>query len=123
MKFPLGLTFLGAALAFLSTGIAPGLARADNCDPVTVYLVPGQGIRELETVLKARIVGNPDCRVYLYAVPGDETLTLTDSYGLVGDEIHLYGLVVGYSNRVFYQVYFPSSGHWAWLPEEYVFVE
>ena len=97
-------------------------SQANNCNPASYYKIPGQGITRLDRILTGNIVGNSNCRVYLYGFNNSGDLVKLNSYGLVGDRVELYSAVWGYGDDMYYQVYFPSSNFWAWIPEMYVWI-
>lgn len=98
-------------------------SKADNCNPASYHKIPGQGITRLDRILTGNIVGNSNCRVYLYGFNNSGDLVKLSSYGLAGNRVELYSTVWGYGDDMYYQVYFPDSDYWAWIPEMYVWVD
>ena len=104
-------------------GIIQAPSKADNCNPSDHYEIPAQSIYKFDDILTSTILGNPNCRVYLYGLNNSGDLVKLGSYGLVGDRIHIYSAVWGYSDEMYGQVYFPDTDFWAWLPFENVWEE
>ena len=73
----------------------------------------------LETKSNLRNVG---CRVYLYGFNDSGDLVKLNSYGVVGDRVQFYSLVLGVLGHEgwYYQVYFPKTRFWAWLPRRHL---
>jgi hypothetical protein len=119
-SIPLFLTGTFISIASLIAGNVPVLAYDNNCSPVSYYKLPGQGVAKLEPIITATIVGNSNCRVYLYGFNNSGDLVKLNNYGVVGDKVEIYSVVWGYEGEPYYQIYFPNTRFWAWLPETYL---
>ena len=118
ISLALAQVLIGGALVI--AGGVPVLAYDNNCSPANYYKLPGQGVAKLEPIIVATIIGNSNCRVYLYGFNNSGDLVKLNSYGVVGDRVELYSVVWGYGGEPYYQVYFPNTRLWAWLPETYL---
>lgn len=97
------------------------LAETNNCTPANAYK-PGVATTTFDEVYAATLAGDAECVIPLYS-PSDsgDLMVRLESYGLVGDSVHLYQVssTIG-GQDLFYQVYFPETEYWAWVPAVWV---
>lgn len=119
---------IGGALVI--AGSKPALSNevplnyVSNCSPEAYYGAFGPSKRDrIDPILTATIIGDPNCRVYLYGFNNNGDLVKLNSYGVVGDRVEVYSLAYGRGSCNFmqyFQVYFPKTRFWAWLPDIYL---
>lgn len=110
---------LSLGLLAAASLVLPVQAQADNCNAPSRYATPPQTVEFDDDDFPAVLVGNPNCRVYLYNLASNGNLVKSSSYGLVGDVVRLRGVIYlfdGSDYETFVRVYFPGSNTFGWLP-------